>query len=125
VTTACAPSGATPIFTGTAGNPGQGVGAQAVGNLQGYNSWNSNFANLTGIVFPQGIRDPYVLNYYFGIQREILPKTTLEVNYVGTEARNLFRAEQANRFAGRPARSGGLQLWTRSGGHSRVSGSAG
>src|SRR6266853_1100530 len=101
VTTACAPnSGATPIFTGAAGNPGQGVGAQAVGNLQGYNSWNSNFANLTGIVFPQGIRDPYVLNYYFGIQREILPKTTLEVNYVGTEARNLFRAEQANRLPG-------------------------
>src|SRR5882672_4110596 len=61
VTTACAPnSGATPIFTGAAGNPGQGVGAQAVGNLQGYNSWNSNFANLTGIVFPQWMRDPYV-----------------------------------------------------------------
>ncbi|MBZ5541047.1 MAG: TonB-dependent receptor [Acidobacteriia bacterium] len=100
VTTACAPSGAPVTFTGAGANPGIGQGSQAAGNIQGYNAWNSNFANLTGIVFPQGIRDPYVLNYYFGIQREILPKTTLEVNYVGTQGHKLFRAEQANRLPG-------------------------
>jgi hypothetical protein len=99
-TTACTPSGAPVTFTGAGTNPGQGVGAQAIGNIQGYNSSDANFAVLTGIVFPQGIRDPYVLNYYFGVQREILPKTVLEVNYVGTEGRNLFRAEQANRLPG-------------------------
>src|SRR5258708_7935741 len=99
-TTACTPSGAPVTFTGAGTNPGQGVGAQAIGNIQGYNSSDANFAVLTGIVFPQGIRDPYVLNYYFGVQREILPKTVLEVNYVGTEGRNLFRSEQANRLPG-------------------------
>jgi len=99
-TTACTPSLAPVTYTGAGTNPGQGVGAQAIGNIQGYNSWNANFAVLTGIVFPQGIRDPYVLNYYFGVQREILPKTVLEVNYVGTQGRNLFRAEQANRLPG-------------------------
>jgi len=51
-------------------------------------------------VFPEGIKDPYVLNYYFGIQREILPKTVLEVNYVGTQGHKLFRAENVNRLPG-------------------------
>jgi len=40
------------------------------------------------------------------VQREILPKTVLEVNYVGTEGRNLFRAEQANRLPGDRLRAG-------------------
>src|SRR5258708_9488316 len=113
-TTACTPSGAPVTFTGAGTNPGQGVGAQAIGNIQGYNSSDANFAVLTGIVFPQGIRDPYVLNYYVGFQREIVPKTTLEVNYVGTQGRNLFRAEQANRLPGDRLAAGGKgggSLW--------------
>ncbi|MBZ5701842.1 MAG: TonB-dependent receptor [Acidobacteriia bacterium] len=100
VTTACTPSGVAPTFTGPPANPGIGTGTQATGNIQGYNSWNSNFANLTGIVFPAGLRDPMILNYYFGFQREILPKTTIEINYVGTQGHHLFRAEQANRLPG-------------------------
>ena len=33
---------------------------------------------------PQGIRDPYVYNDFFSLQREIAPKTVLEVDYVRT-----------------------------------------
>ncbi|MBZ5527765.1 MAG: carboxypeptidase regulatory-like domain-containing protein [Acidobacteriia bacterium] len=98
--TNCTPSGVAPTYTGAGANPGIGTGSQSVGNIQGYNSWNSNFANLTGIVWPSGLRDPLVLNYYFGFQREIMAKTTIEVNYVGTQGRHLFRAEQANRLPG-------------------------
>jgi hypothetical protein len=100
VTTACTTSSTAPTFEGPAGNPGQGTGAQATGNLTGYAPFNSNTAFLTGIVFPEGIKDPYVLNYYFGIQREILPKMVLEVNYVGTQGHKLFRAENVNRLPG-------------------------
>jgi carboxypeptidase family protein/TonB-dependent receptor-like protein len=96
----CASSGATPTFTGAPTNPGQGVGAQAVGNLTGWFAGNPNFANLTGIVFPQGIRDPYVYNYYLSLQREIMPKLSLEMDYVGTTAHKLFHAENVNRVPG-------------------------
>jgi carboxypeptidase family protein len=99
-TTACVPSGAPVTFTGGPANPGIGVGAQGTGNIQGFYGLNPKFANLTGIVFPSGLRDPHIFNYYFGVQREILPKTVLEVNYVGTEGRNLFRADQGNRLPG-------------------------
>lgn len=88
--------GAAPSFT-TGSNPGQGTGAQATGNINGWDASNPNQAVLTGIVLPQGIRDPYVYNDFLSIQREIFPKTTLEVDYVGTIGHKLFRAESINR----------------------------
>ncbi len=100
VTTLCVASAAAVTYTGPPANPGIGTGAQGTGNIQGYAAGDPNTAILTGIVFPEGIRDPYVLNSYFGLQREILPKTVLEVNYVGTLGRRLFRAEQGNRLPG-------------------------
>jgi hypothetical protein len=105
-TTACTPSGAAVTFTGSGSNPGQGTGVQATGNIQGYGASNPNLAVLTGVIFPQGIRDPYVLNYYFGVQHEILPKTVLEVNFVGTQGHELFRAEQGNRIVGERLKKG-------------------
>src|SRR5215831_16666252 len=99
-TTACAPSGAAATYTGPPANPGIGTGAQGTGNIQGFYGNNPKFANLTGIVLPQGLRDPRVYNYFFGVQREIVPGTVLEVNYVGTQGRNLFRADQGNRLPG-------------------------
>src|SRR5439155_22402005 len=95
--TSCSTSGATPTFTGSATNPGQGIGAQAVGNLTGWAPFSPNGAILTGIVFPEGIRDPYVYNYYMGVQRELPWKTVLEVNYVGDTGHKQFRAENINR----------------------------
>ncbi len=96
----CQPSGDTPTYLGAPTNPGQGVGAQAVGNLSGWAAGNPQTAFLTGIVFPKGIRDPYVYNFYLSAQREILPKLTLEMNYVGTAGHKLFRADDVNRIPG-------------------------
>jgi hypothetical protein len=97
----CQPDLATaPSFTGTATNPGQGVGVQAVGNLVGWDPNNPNLAFRSGLVFQDGLRDPYVYSYYLGVQRELAPKTVLELNYVGTAGRKLFRAEDVNRIPG-------------------------
>ncbi len=90
----------TPTFTGAGSNPGQGVGAQAEGNLTGWDATNANLAFLTGIIFPEGIKDPYVYNWFFGFQRELAPKWVVEVNYVGTAGHKLFRAESINRIPG-------------------------
>jgi hypothetical protein len=91
-----------PTFTGPPTNPNQGLAgqAQAQGNLTGWDPSNPNQAVLTGIVFPQGVRDPYVYNYYLSVQREILPKTVVEARYVGTAGHKLFRAEDINREPG-------------------------
>src|SRR6185369_1739220 len=97
----CVPdTSATPTFLGAATNPGQGTGAQAVGNLTGWDGNNPNLATLTGIVFPEGIRDPYVYNFYLGVQHEIMPKLIIEANYVGTAGHKLFRAQNVNRVSG-------------------------
>ena len=96
----CSPSSATPTYSGPATNPGQGVGAQAAGNITGWASFNPDTAYLTGIILPQGIRDPYVYNDFLSIQREIFPKTVLEIDYVGTISHKLFRAQDINRQAG-------------------------
>jgi len=97
----CAPDPlATPTFSGPPTNPHMGFGAQATGNLTGWDPNNPNLAILTGIVFPEGIRDPYVYNYYLGYQREIMPKLVVEANYVGTAGHKLFRAQNVNRIAG-------------------------
>jgi hypothetical protein len=81
-------------------NPGQGSGAQNVGNLYGWDASNPHLALFTGIVFPEGIKDPYVMNYFLSIQHELAPKLVLEVNYVGTQGRKLFRSEDINRVPG-------------------------
>jgi outer membrane receptor protein involved in Fe transport len=97
----CQPDTVTaPTFAGPPTNPNQGFGAQATGNLTGWDPANPNLAILTGIVFPQGLRDPYVYNYYLGVQHEILPKLVVEANYVGTTGHKLFRAQNVNRSPG-------------------------
>jgi outer membrane receptor protein involved in Fe transport len=89
-------------FSGPGTNPNQGPSGQpqAQGNITGWDPTNPNVANLTGIIFPKGVRDPYVYNFYFGIEREFLPKTVLDVKYVGTVGHKLFRAEDVNRQPG-------------------------
>jgi outer membrane receptor protein involved in Fe transport len=92
-----------PTFSGcgsNVGNQGPCSQAQNHGNIEGWDPHNSNQALLTGIVFPKGVRDPYVYNFYLGIQREILPKTVIDVKYVGTAGHKLFRAEDVNRQPG-------------------------
>ena len=96
------PGGVAPTYLGGPTNPGQGPPsqAQAQGNIDGWYGQNPNLALLTGIVFPKGIDDPYVYNFYLGVQREIMPKTVLEVDFVGTIGHKLFRAEDVNRLPG-------------------------
>ena len=106
--TGCSASGATPTYSGAATNPGQGVGAQATGNLTGWAPFSPNGAILTGIVLPEGIRDPYVYNYYFGLQHELPGRIVLEANYVGDAAHKEFRAENINRHPGSVAPVGSV-----------------
>ena len=82
------------------GNMGPCSQAQNQGNINGWDPTNPNVANLTGVVLPTGIRDPYVYNFYLDIQREILPKTVVDVKYVGTAGHKLFRSEDINRQPG-------------------------
>lgn len=82
------------------GNMGPCSQAQNHGNIDGWDYTNPNFANLTGIVLPSGIRDPYVYNFYLDIQREVAPKTVVDIKYVGTAGHKLFRAEDINRQPG-------------------------
>jgi len=96
----CVPSGAAPTFGGPGTNVGQGVGVQDTGNIMG---WAPNAPHLSfrsGLIFPSGIRDPYVYSYFLGIQHELVNRLVLEVNYVGTTGHKLFRAEDINRIPG-------------------------
>ncbi|HKU21677.1 MAG TPA: carboxypeptidase regulatory-like domain-containing protein [Terriglobales bacterium] len=95
----CAPSGAAPTFLGPATNIGQGIGSQAVGNISGWYPGNPDTAYLTGVV-PRNIRDPYVYNWYLGLQHELAPTMTLELDYVATAGHKLFRADNLNRMPG-------------------------
>ncbi|HKU27821.1 MAG TPA: TonB-dependent receptor, partial [Candidatus Sulfotelmatobacter sp.] len=93
--------GVAPTFLGAGNNIGIGtIGAQATGNINGWFPGNLDQANLTGVVLPSGVLDPYVMNEFLSVQHEIAPRTVLEVDYVGTLGRRLFRAEQINRAPG-------------------------
>ncbi len=94
-------AGGAPTYLGPA-PVGQdaGVGLQATGNISGWNPANPQSAGLTSIVFSNGVKDPVVHNWFFGIQRELRPRLTFEINYVGTTGSNLFRAESVNRIPG-------------------------
>ena len=93
--------GGAPTFLGPApAAQHSGSGVQATGNISGWAPSNPQTSAFTAIVFPEGLSDPYIQNWFLGIQREVRPKLTVEVNYVGTLGRNLFRAENVNRVPG-------------------------
>ena len=94
-------AGGLPTFVGPS-PAGQhaGVGVQATGNISGWDPSNPHLAQATAIVFPEGIRDPYVENWFLGVQREIRPRLSIEVNYVGTAGHKLLRGESVNRVPG-------------------------
>jgi hypothetical protein len=41
---------------------------------------NPQVARLTAIVFSEGLRDPYLENWFVGIQHELVPGLSLELN---------------------------------------------
>jgi hypothetical protein len=77
-----------------------GIGAQATGNISGWDPANPQTSGLTAILLQEGLRDPFVEHWFAGVQRELRAKLMLEVNYVGTLGRNLFRADNKNRLPG-------------------------
>lgn len=93
--------GGQPTFKGSA-PPAQhsGTGAQATGNISGWDPSNPQIAGFTAIVFQKGVHDPYVENWFVGVQREMRSKLAVELNYVGTAGRDLYRAESVNRVPG-------------------------
>ncbi len=83
-----------------AGGPNNNPGARLFeGNIIAYDPNNNNTTFLTGIPNPN-MRDPYIMSWFFGIQREIFRNLTFEANYVGTGGRKIIRAENFNRFNG-------------------------
>ena len=93
--------GGQPTFLGKApAAQHSGNGVQGTGNISGWDPGNPQTSNFTSIIFPESIHDPYVENWFFGVQREIFQGVSLELNYVGTAGRNLFRAENVNRIPG-------------------------
>jgi hypothetical protein len=93
--------GGAPSFVGPAPpeqNSGRGV--QATGNISGWDPSNAHIADNTAIVFPEGIRDPYVENWFLGVQHQIRAGIVVQLNYVGTAGHKLFRAEAVNRVPG-------------------------
>ena len=65
-------AGGPPTFLGSAPSAQHsGTGAQATGNISGWDPSNPQTSNLTSIVFPEGLNDPYIENWFFGVQREL------------------------------------------------------
>jgi outer membrane receptor protein involved in Fe transport len=83
-----------------ANNQGAAGTPSGVGNIQGWFASNPNRAILTGIILPEGIRDPYVHNFYLSLQQELAPKIVAQLDYVGTAGHKLFRAQDINRIPG-------------------------
>jgi len=93
--------GGAPSFAGPAPpEQNSGKGVQATGNISGWDPSNPHIAANTSIVFPEGIRDPYVENWFFGVQHQFRAGVVVQLNYVGTAGHKLFRAEAVNRVPG-------------------------
>jgi hypothetical protein len=84
--------------TSTGPNPNPG-GQLYPGNIMAYYPGNPLITKLTGIPNSR-MRDPYVMSWFLGVQRELMRNLTLEVNYVGTGGRKIIRSENWNRFNG-------------------------
>jgi hypothetical protein len=91
--------GQTPTYTGSS-DVANNAGISAVGNIVGWDASNPNIGGNVTIIPDEGFRDPYVLNWFFGIQHEVLRDLTLELNYVGTGGRKLIQPRNVNRMTG-------------------------
>ncbi|PYR47131.1 MAG: hypothetical protein DMF89_19815 [Acidobacteria bacterium] len=78
-------------------NPALGRGLDANGGIRG--------ARVGLRVIDPAITIPYVYNWFAGVQRELAGQFVLDVNYIGSESRNLLTgdgptSQNYNRFAG-------------------------
>jgi len=103
-------------YGGTFYNP-MHFGFGLVGNIPAYESYNVNVFQAPLVypmanpplpagtqnvsAFPTNPKDPYSINWLFGIQQEVAPKTVLTINYTGNEDHHMqsgvdFSALNAN-----------------------------
>ena len=93
----------TPSFTYSLGDPTKAYAGYPVDpalqlGLDANNGIKGARVSLTTV--DPNLRTPYIQNWFFGIQRELLNGTVLEVNYIGSAGRHLFNSINLNRFAG-------------------------
>ena len=92
--------GGTPTFLGPAPpQQNSGSGVQATGNISGWDTANPHVTRAT-VVLPEGVRDPYVENWFFGLQHQVRTRIVVELNYVGTAGHKLLRGDVVNRVPG-------------------------
>jgi hypothetical protein len=60
----------------------------------------SNFGATDIFTVDQHIRTPYIQNYNFNLQQQLAPGTVLQVGYVGSAGRKLFRFRDLNQSVG-------------------------
>ena len=107
--------GASPIqFSGTAGNlslndagqgsltagPCTGSAIKVPGTSLCAPPVFSNFGASDVFTVAQNLRTPYVQNYNFNLQQELAPGIALQVGYVGSAGRKLFRYRDLNQSVG-------------------------
>jgi hypothetical protein len=60
----------------------------------------SNFGATDVWTVDQGIRTPYIQNYNLNLQQQLAPGVALQVGYVGSQGRKLFRFRDLNQTVG-------------------------
>jgi hypothetical protein len=99
-------TGASPIlFSGTAaitvtGGPCTGSAIKVPGTALCAPPVFSNFGASDVFTVAQNLRTPYVQNYNFNLQQELAPGLALQVGYVGSAGRKLFRYRDLNQSVG-------------------------
>jgi hypothetical protein len=93
----------TPNFTYSLGDPTKAyVGYPVDASLQvGLDANNGLKGARVGVTAADPtLRTPYVHNWFFGIQREMLRNTIFEINYIGSSGHKLFNSVNLNRYPG-------------------------
>ena len=79
---------------------------QATGNISGLGAEHPHLSFRSGLIFPSGIRDPYVYSYFLGIQHELVNRLVLRVNYVGYHRTQAVPRGRHQPHSGRQAAGG-------------------
>ena len=103
-------AGAAPTYTGAPSSLGSGpagaTGSAFAGNIMGWNPWNANLAQLTGLVL-KDFRDPYVYSSQLSLEHQFSGGFVVKTAWVGTFGHKLYRSENINRlFDGSDLQSG-------------------
>jgi len=99
-------TGSSPVlFSGTAaitvtGGPCTGSAIKVPGTTLCAPPVFSGFGATDVFTVAQNLRTPYVQNYNFNLQQELVPGVALQVGYVGSAGRKLFRYRDINQTVG-------------------------